>query len=119
MEFKEVTLSGFGYAPGGYTCKCHTCEKQFIGDKLARTCKSCAIEMMANSRMCVDCDEVDVVNRLRCDKCQVKETERGELEYIRRESQLGLDCVREEDMRSLLIILEGRIRKLEDKINET
>lgn len=33
-----------GYAPGSYFCKCHTCDKQFMGDKRAVTCPRCAYE---------------------------------------------------------------------------
>jgi hypothetical protein len=32
-----------GYAPGNYSCRCHTCDKQFVGDKRATTCLECAV----------------------------------------------------------------------------
>jgi hypothetical protein len=38
-----------GYAPGGYTCKCSTCEKEFIGDKRAVVCLECAV--LASKRL--------------------------------------------------------------------
>jgi hypothetical protein len=31
-----------GYAPGGYTCKCRQCGREFIGDKRASNCLPCA-----------------------------------------------------------------------------
>jgi len=34
------------YAPGNYTCKCITCNQQFMGDKRAVQCEPCAIEMV-------------------------------------------------------------------------
>ncbi len=33
-----------GYAPGNYMCNCISCNTEFMGDKLAVTCKSCAFE---------------------------------------------------------------------------
>ena len=45
-EGKEVelnlTLKDFGYADGDYHTKCHECQRIFIGDKRASTCKACA-----------------------------------------------------------------------------
>jgi len=35
-----------GYAPGNYMCNCSTCKTQFIGDKRAVQCESCAVEMV-------------------------------------------------------------------------
>ncbi len=41
---KEEKYPINGYAPGNYFNVCHSCKEQFLGDKLAVTCKSCAIE---------------------------------------------------------------------------
>lgn len=38
-----------GYAPGGYTCICCTCEKHFDGDKRATTCLECAITRLCGA----------------------------------------------------------------------
>ncbi len=35
-----------GFAPGGYICKCHVCEREFIGEKRAHSCLPCAIEAL-------------------------------------------------------------------------
>lgn len=32
-----------GFAPGGYTCTCRDCGKNFIGDKRAWQCEPCAL----------------------------------------------------------------------------
>lgn len=43
----QVEIEQFGrigaYASGSYTCKCIKCDKQFIGDKRAQNCLTCAI----------------------------------------------------------------------------
>jgi len=39
-------LTKFGYADGNYTNPCYTCHKEFIGDKRARTCLTCAQQML-------------------------------------------------------------------------
>lgn len=38
-------LRRFGYASGGYTCVCGRCGSDFTGDKRARTCIECALDM--------------------------------------------------------------------------
>lgn len=43
-EKQKENLKPFGYAEGGYICRCHICKEQFIGDKRAITCKQCALE---------------------------------------------------------------------------
>ena len=37
------------YAPGHYCSKCISCDKQFMGDKYARQCEPCAINLMSES----------------------------------------------------------------------
>ena len=37
-----------GWAPGGYICNCSQCGEDFIGDKRAVTCSSCAYEDSKN-----------------------------------------------------------------------
>ena len=32
-----------GYAPGGYLCRCMSCNQTFIGDKRAVSCLPCAV----------------------------------------------------------------------------
>ena len=49
---KRPTLSGnelvgYGFAPGNYSCHCYVCDKTFDGDKLAVTCRECALAMKA------------------------------------------------------------------------
>jgi len=39
-------LIKFGYAAGNYTNPCYTCHKEFVGDKRARTCLTCAQQML-------------------------------------------------------------------------
>jgi hypothetical protein len=39
-----------GYAPGFYTCNCITCKQQFMGDKRAVQCESCAIKTIEESK---------------------------------------------------------------------
>ncbi len=36
-----------GWAPGNYTCFCHKCGEEFVGDKRAITCKHCALGLAA------------------------------------------------------------------------
>lgn len=43
-----IDLTKWGYAPGNYTIKCHTCGKRADGDKRAITCKQCACEKEIN-----------------------------------------------------------------------
>ena len=45
-----------GYAPGGYHCKCLTCEEFFDGDKRAIACKICALLFLVTDihRRCSD-----------------------------------------------------------------
>jgi hypothetical protein len=31
-----------GWAPGGYMCKCYSCDRRFTGDKRAMSCAECA-----------------------------------------------------------------------------
>lgn len=38
-----------GYAPGGYMGFCGPCGKQFIGDKRASTCVTCAVNSYAKN----------------------------------------------------------------------
>ena len=38
----DPRLKAFGFAPGGYQCKCGKCETVFVGDKRAVICFSCA-----------------------------------------------------------------------------
>jgi hypothetical protein len=40
-----------GYAPGHYTSKCVTCYNDFMGDKYARQCEPCAINMTVESNI--------------------------------------------------------------------
>lgn len=40
----QVNLVPWGYADGSYTCNCGDCGGQFIGDKRATKCKSCAMQ---------------------------------------------------------------------------
>lgn len=42
---KEEIYPINGYAPGNYSCSCTFCKSDFIGDKRAVTCKSCALEL--------------------------------------------------------------------------
>ena len=47
IEYGMNSVSNFrllSFATGSYMGKCRTCGKEFIGDKLARTCLACAIE---------------------------------------------------------------------------
>lgn len=34
------------YAPGFYSSKCVNCEEEFMGDKYARQCETCAINQL-------------------------------------------------------------------------
>lgn len=40
-----------GFAPGNYSNKCATCGKSFMGDKMARQCEPCAIEMVGEDEL--------------------------------------------------------------------
>lgn len=44
----EDELRKYGYAPGGYSCKCTMCEQEFTGDKRAGCCEPCARNMIAS-----------------------------------------------------------------------
>ena len=46
-------LRAFGYAPGNYMNRCCKCQQEFQGDKLARTCLSCA-ELLSDLQRVVD-----------------------------------------------------------------
>lgn len=41
----EQELLQYGYAPGNYQCYCARCGGDFIGDKRATGCKSCAMQL--------------------------------------------------------------------------
>lgn len=38
-----------GFAPGFYTCSCTFCKKDFMGDKRAVMCETCAINKLNES----------------------------------------------------------------------
>lgn len=44
MEETKYPIGGF--APGNYMCECVTCKHDFLADKLAVQCETCAIEMV-------------------------------------------------------------------------
>jgi len=48
-ELKPWPLNG--YAPGGYHCKCHECDKTFVGDKRATICLECAVILSKRARL--------------------------------------------------------------------
>lgn len=41
FENKDTRSQKGGFAPGNYTCKCHVCDKCFMGDKRASQCAPC------------------------------------------------------------------------------
>lgn len=43
-------LKFYGYAPGGYLCRCGECGQQHEADKRAATCRSCAEKLHAEHR---------------------------------------------------------------------
>ena len=45
MSDRAEYLKCYGYVAGEYTNKCHTCKKEFTGDKRAITCEDCATNM--------------------------------------------------------------------------
>ena len=48
-EPRPLTLQDFGYAPGNYSCMCHSCGEEFIGDKRAIQCEGCATMKLRRS----------------------------------------------------------------------
>lgn len=52
-----------GYAPGNYSCKCHECTKEFIGDKRAYTCLECAV--LRSKRAALPVNEGDLFEAIR------------------------------------------------------
>lgn len=50
-EPSPLTLRDFGYAPGGYTCRCFSCGETFTGDKRAGQCEPCARKKLAQSQV--------------------------------------------------------------------
>lgn len=45
----EIKYPIGGYAPGYYQSNCVSCGEDFIGDKLARQCKICAVNTVNES----------------------------------------------------------------------
>jgi hypothetical protein len=45
MESK-IKYPILGYAPGFYLSKCMNCKEEFMGDKYARQCEPCAINLL-------------------------------------------------------------------------
>ena len=55
IEYHVGSVSGkfklLGFATGAYSCRCSTCEKEFIGDKRASMCLECAIDKAEELRL--------------------------------------------------------------------
>ena len=47
----DADLRPFHYAPGTYECPCWECGGAFIGDKDARTCRTCAEKLFRAESM--------------------------------------------------------------------
>ena len=50
---KPIEPGTCGWAPGNYSCRCHRCGDEFIGDKQAMTCIRCA-ELLQVMAECLD-----------------------------------------------------------------
>jgi hypothetical protein len=72
-----LTLRDFGFAPGNYSCRCFSCEREFIGDKRAIQCERCATEKLARSQVkstvtiCPTCQTELAFEGDICGLCQV------------------------------------------------
>lgn len=47
LDADPRALTGYGFARGDYYCLCCYCSEQFVGDKRAVACESCARERWA------------------------------------------------------------------------
>jgi len=55
-----------GYAQGNYTCNCLTCKQQFMGDKRAVQCESCAIKTIEESKQETICIQTGLPCGMTC-----------------------------------------------------
>ncbi|SER27254.1 hypothetical protein SAMN05216548_11452 [Faunimonas pinastri] len=54
----ESSLVSFGFASGGYWCRCGTCAEPFEGDKRAFRCKPCAQKAKVATEKAVELQEL-------------------------------------------------------------
>ena len=70
-EKRTEYLNCYGYADGSYSNNCHTCKKEFVGDRRAINCKECATDMSLTGALMV-------LDRAEASKAeQLKACERG------------------------------------------
>lgn len=85
-----------GYAKGNYFCTCHKCKSQFIGDKRAVTCASCAIEpaLKRIKEMEKELSDWKEASKLQDDGLRAAKQRIEELRNENEESEkLLLDCI--------------------------
>jgi len=51
QHIKGLNYPILGYAPGMYLTTCANCDKEFLGDKYARQCLTCAINALNESHL--------------------------------------------------------------------
>lgn len=51
VDLQAKVLVAFGYAPGNYSCKCVMCSTEFVGDKRACRCETCAKRLQASQHV--------------------------------------------------------------------